>query len=665
MSISTLCRGQQVNIDGKGYNVLQEIDTDIWQLQNSNTGGLRNESLQSMHKLYIDSRLHFYTDELNIYKDNSKTESVRTILDTLPKKQKKEAKIRYAYVSEIKKEKLTIFTEWTLNPIIARVSRKLGKHVKVPHWTTVQIWWNQFSRSGYDIRALVKKNHKKGNRKRRYPDEIYKVVDKSIQEIFLTRERNTIQDTLDDAIAKVKKENSLRHNKLQLPLPTWKLVKRIVENIPAYEKHTARYGRQSALVKFRAVLNEISAEKILDRVEIDHTRLDLFVVDDDSMLPLGRPWLTACVDVHSRSVLGIYIGFEPPSHLSVARCLREAILPKSDLHEKYPNIQNDWICYGVMAVLVVDNAMEFHGYGLEEFCGTLGIIIQYTPRKMPWFKGVIERLVGMLNKGISHGNPGTTFHNILEKDDYDSANNATITLSTLQEIARLWVVDYYQQKVHSTLGVTPNDAWLESLPGIEIPLPSNPDDLDYMLGRVTTRTVTHKGVEINSLFYNSREVQAMRMKHGDTLRKIKIRYDDGDLGRIYVIDPKTSEAICVTAIKYEYAKGLSLWQHKVCKRYAKKILKRTDIEALAEAKERIRELISRDIFKKKTKSRAKMKRFMGNSTDKENKNIQNTVNTKEIKTNDFIDKVMEVKNDSHVIMYRDAKVLDSEIVNRH
>lgn len=665
MSTAAISSGQPVKLEGASYTVVKEIDTDLWQLENKVTGRLRNESLQSLHKLYMRSELYFQTDDSNIYRDDSKKESVNTILDTLTKKQKKETKLRYAYVSEIKKEKLAIFTEQTLNPLIERVTRRLKCHRKKPNWHTVYRWWVRFSGSGYDIRSIVKQNKKKGNHTPRYPVELLEIVKKSVENIFLTRERNTIQDTLDNAIAEVKKENALRPLPVKLPLPTRRMVKTAVSMIPEFDKCVARYGRQSALVKFRAVLNEISAEKILDRVEIDHTRLDLFVLDDESMLPLGRPWLTACIDVRSRNILGIYIGFAPPSHLSVARCLREAILPKTDLHEKYPNIQNDWICYGVMGVLVVDNGMEFHGDGLEELCACLGIIIQYTPRKMPWFKGVIERFLQTFNGGVSHGNPGTTFHNFLEKDDYDSANNAIITLSTLQEIARLWVVDYYHQKPHSSLGVTPNDAWLEDVPSVQIRLPSNPNDLDYMLGRVTKRDVTHKGVGMNTLFYNSRELQAMRMKHGDVLKKVKIRYDDGDLGRIYVLDPKTSEAICVPAIKYEYAKGLSLWQHKVCKRYAKKILKRTDIEALAEAKERIRDLISRDFFKKKTKSRSKMKRFMGDSTGDENKQDHIQLKEKEVKSRDLFDEVLEVKQTSHVIMNRSAKVLDSEIVNRH
>lgn len=123
----------------------------------------------------------------------------------------------------------------------------------------------------------------------------------------------------------------------------------------------------------------------MERVEIDHTRLDIFVVDEETMLPLGRPWLTLCVDVHTRCILGFDLSFDPPSHASVARCLKHAILPKGNLKALYPNVRGTWDMFGIMETLVCDNGPEFHCESLEVGCLTLGINIQYCPRKKPWF----------------------------------------------------------------------------------------------------------------------------------------------------------------------------------------------------------------------------------------------------------------------------------------
>jgi putative transposase len=42
----------------------------------------------------------------------------------------------------------------------------------------------------------------------------------------------------------------------------------------------------------------------LEVVQIDHTLVDVVVVDELERLPLGRPWLTLAIDVASRMVNG-------------------------------------------------------------------------------------------------------------------------------------------------------------------------------------------------------------------------------------------------------------------------------------------------------------------------------------------------------------------------
>src|ERR1019366_5694076 len=134
-------------------------------------------------------------------------------------------------------------------------------------------------------------------------------------------------------------------------------------------------------------------------------------IDEESGLPLGRPWLTICIDDFTRCILGLFISFEPPSYLSVARCLKNAFLPKTSLQEKYPSVKNRWDAHGIMRELVVDNGREFHSKSLEAACYSVGTEIHYAPRKVAWFKGKVERVQGTLNRGVAHGTPGTTFSN--------------------------------------------------------------------------------------------------------------------------------------------------------------------------------------------------------------------------------------------------------------
>lgn len=86
--------------------------------------------------------------------------------------------------------------------------------------------------------------------------------------------------------------------------------------------------------------------------------------------------------------------------------------------------------------------------------------------------------------------------------------------------------------------------------------------------------------------------------------KVELTFDPGDLSRINVLDPEKGAYIPVLAIDQAYTKGLSLWQHKVIRRYAQRQLNaRTDIVALAQAKAEIRALVERDFNRKSTHGR--------------------------------------------------------------
>jgi putative transposase len=396
------------------------------------------------------------------------------------------------------------------------------------------------------------------------------------------------------------------------------MVKGLIGEIDKFDIVAAREGREAALRKFRSSKKFHISGGVLETVQIDHTIMDLLVIHDESLLPLGRPTLTACIDVRTRCCLGIYIGFEPPSFVSVAQCLKHAMCPKTNLRELYPSINGEWIPFGVPEILVVDNGLEFHAGNLEAVCKPFGIDLQYAPRKAPWFKPHIERFFGTLSRATVHKIPGTTFANIFEKADYDAAKNAVMTLATLRELIHKWIVDIYHQTPHRGLGGrTPASVWHQES-GPLPPMPTDPRELDGLLGGIAKRTVSHKGVEFDGIQYWSAELEDLRRKFGASF-KTKIRFNPADLGEIFVQEPKTNAIIRTPAKDLHYAKGLSQWQHSVIKRYSIKTRNRSDIEALAQAKRELRELVERDIFNKRLKTRATAARYeehdKGNYTD--------------------------------------------------
>jgi putative transposase len=83
-------------------------------------------------------------------------------------------------------------------------------------------------------------------------------------------------------------------------------------------------------------------------VQIDHTELDIMLVDDVDREPIGRPWITLAVDVFSRTVPGFYISLDPPGDISVGLCIAHAILLKDKWLAKH-NIITVCTCIDTMS----------------------------------------------------------------------------------------------------------------------------------------------------------------------------------------------------------------------------------------------------------------------------------------------------------------------------
>lgn len=62
------------------------------------------------------------------------------------------------------------------------------------------------------------------------------------------------------------------------------------------EIHAARFGAQAAKAKYNRVDPQADPAAPLDRIEIDHTVADLFVVSDEDGLPIGRPTVGVAID---------------------------------------------------------------------------------------------------------------------------------------------------------------------------------------------------------------------------------------------------------------------------------------------------------------------------------------------------------------------------------
>jgi putative transposase len=222
----------------------------------------------------------------------------------------------------------------------------------------------------------------------------------------------------------------------------------------------AREGRDAARTRQSAGGTPPEITGLLEQVQADHTPADVIVVDERYRLPVGRPYLTAAIDVASRCVVGLVVTLEAPSATSVGLCLARAAADKRPWLE-HLEAEAAWPMSGKPVELYVDNAAEFKSEALRRGCGQHGIRLRYRPPGRPHFGGIVERLIGTMMQMV-HELPGTTFSSTADRGGYDSGATAALTLRELQRWLALAVACYHGE-VHETLGRTPAAVWAEKV----------------------------------------------------------------------------------------------------------------------------------------------------------------------------------------------------------
>ncbi|MGB5049827.1 MAG: Mu transposase C-terminal domain-containing protein, partial [Caldilineaceae bacterium] len=421
------------------------------------------------------------------------------------------------------------------------------------------------------------------------------------------REATTIDDVLHEIAVRIDEENRSRTTRDALKLPSRRTIARRISALDLRSRFAARHGKRAAKQMFSQYEQTEYPVIPLERVEIDHTLIDLIVIDDNDDLPLGRLTLTYCLDMATRYPLGYYLGFEPPSYLTVMECLHHAICPKQSTQETY-GTENEWLAYGIPSTLVIDNGKEFVGQDLQDACLLLGIVLQQTPVRTPQFKAGIERLFGSLNTMLFHTLPGTTFSNPQQRGDYNSLKQACIYLSEVDRIMNLFIVDIYAQRFHRGIEAIPAQCWETAVQfGFSPRVPPSGKELSILLGRVSYRSIQHYGIKFQSLRYNCPDLTLLRTQlKGE---QAKVKYHPADLSRLYVYDPFHQHYIEVPALEQEYTQNLSLWKHRIIQQAARDDFGSVDLVALGQAKRKIQEIVQAGKDRKRLATRSHIARW--------------------------------------------------------
>lgn len=531
-----------------------QLEADNGELMNLTDGELRQRWF-SGEWVIDESTLGSVRDALYL--------AVPRDLSTYPERHQKEAQRRQRYLQAINPE-ATSYNPASWRAAIEKAAAAMGDR-NPPCPATVQAWWRRY-RNTKSIHNLIPHNKPSCGPKAK---KRYGIFEDVIASVYLTNQKLPKLAVVEQVYRQIEAINQGQPGEPPLKRPSRSTIYRWLDDLQQNLVDASRDGAESARVKYRAAIGSVKVGSVLERIEIDHTPLDLIVIDNLTKLPLGRPWLTMAIDAYSRMVVGFYTSFNAPSSHGVLQCLRRAILPKDDWLARFPDIKEQWPAYGIPDLIAVDNGTDLHSDALEAACLEMGIQILFCGSKTPQHKGAIERFFRTMNMGLIHRLPGTVFSNVDARGDYPAEDKAVIDMVTLVHLLTKWVVDIYNVSPHRGIGGRPLDRWLESAERRIIELPVYPQQLEVMTGIPAKRTLFHYGIELEGLHYNSDLLQSIRRRSGEN-RPVKLKYYEDSVAHIHVFDPYAKEYILVPARLAEYAEELPRDIHRLIREHARK-----------------------------------------------------------------------------------------------
>ena len=370
---------------------------------------------------------------------------------------------------------------------------------------------------GVGLLGLVPRTHRSGNRVRRFPPEVYALMDTVAAEEYEHR-RNVTVRTAHRALI-------VRCEEVGLAVPSYNAFLRFLNERPHGRAVAKRKGHKEAAAQAPPLGPRdptVHGQAPLDVVHIDATQLDLWIRYGPPDEPLLlRPWLTVALCAWSRVVVGYTLSFDPPSVYTLFTALRDTL----ERQGRAPNR------------MVVDRGAEFASVDFEVTCAAYVVEIMSRPPGRPRFGALVERFFHTLNKHLVHTLSGNTQ---LLKDSrrmtkaVNPACDTPWSLEDFDRFLRRYLFAEYPNLPHSGLGgMIPTERFRQGAQTLSVghPLADNPD-LRFMLWPFAKRrrTMVHRryGIWVESVRYWNAVMSNPKVHRS----YVEVRVDPADVGHV-------------------------------------------------------------------------------------------------------------------------------------
>lgn len=518
------------------FKISKILDYNLVQLLNENT----NENIEVKLEDLVSS----------IKKDEKK------YIDDYTDSEWKIALERYEIIKDL------VFTERTKNDV-EEVAREYG-------YSSVTLYkWIKLFEQTNEKSSLIPKTHKRGRKGNRLDASVENIITEILEELYLNKQRYSFRRIYIKIYTKCKL--------MGLEAPHENTIRNRIDSLDPKRVVKRRHGYKEAEKQFKNFEGEFPEGNYpLEFVQIDHTPLDIRVVDNIYREVIGRPYLTLAIDVYSRMIVGFYLSLHSPGYFNVSQCLYNIFTQKDKILSKY-EIDGDWNIFGIPRIIGVDNGTDLVSSDMQRVCEEYNITLMKRPVARPQFGAHIERVLGTINQEV-HNLPGTTFSNINEKGNYKSDKEAMYTLEELTQWLLQYIVNIYHKRYHNGIEMTPEQKLNKGIFGDDETagigyLPSIIEDLESVrisLLPTEYRTIQKDGITLDGISYYSDVLRHWIGKKDSNNSNIKhkIKRDPLNIQKIYFYDPEIKEYFEVPYRKL-YGPMMNLWDLKVVKKYIK------------------------------------------------------------------------------------------------
>jgi len=390
-----------------------------------------------------------------------------------------------------------------------------------------------------------------GKGKTRIPPEVDTIITEVINKQYLTRQRRSV--------AVIVRDIRMRCKECGYKMPADNTVRARIRTLDPLKLVNKREGHHAARTLMPAAGKAPEPAAPLHVVQMDHSPMDVIVVDEIAREPIGRPYLTLAIDTFTRCIVGMLLTLEAPSATSVGLCLAHMVSDKTAWLARLGLTDMTWPMHGKATWIYLDNAPEFYSEALKRGCEQHGINRDYRPGGLPHFGGIIERVIGTAMKK-AHELPGTTFSNTKERGKYNSEAKAILTLRELEKWLTL-AIGTYHESVHSSLWEPPAACWHKNVETSK--LFTVTDERAFLIDflPVERRGVGRYGFMIDHITYYSDILKPWIARREQLLEKFILRRDPRDISCVWVLDPESQRYL---ELPYRAISNpsVTLWEHK-------------------------------------------------------------------------------------------------------